>query len=255
MPPKRSQNATSHGAYAQGLVVMPWESPADFAALLDSVRQDLNPVGPLQEQFVLDIATAMWRKRRLAIGFLLPFFKTKPAPALLKAAAGGIAALADYLANEGAGQGTITATGSQMLDYLKAARAGEKNPEARLPPSVPGRSYVELAYDPAAIERVLKIEAMLDNSVTKALSRLVGLKEYNRLYGGTPVEALPPAKSPRLAPADEPPPAKSEPALEVPNPTESPAPLQEPTAEPTDAAASIAKGEATKSGAKERQRR
>ena len=134
MPPKRSQNAVSHGAYAQGLAVMPWESPEDFAALLDSVRQDLNPVGALQEEIALDIAKALWRKRRIAIGFLLPFYKTKPAPALLKAAGGGIAALADYLANEGAAEGRIIATGTQMLDYIKATRDGEKNlrPACRL---------------------------------------------------------------------------------------------------------------------------
>ena len=119
---------------------------------------------------------------------------------------------------------------------------------------MPGRSYVEKAFDPAVIERVLKVEAMLDNSVTKALSRLVGLKEYNRLYGA-PVETLPPAKSPRLAPADEPPAAESEPVLKVRKPAESPAPLQESGAKPVEAAADAAKAQATKSGAKERQRR
>jgi hypothetical protein len=88
-------------------------------------------------------------------------------------------------------------------NYIKARASGKANAAAKLPPAQQSesrpRSVVDQAYDPASIEKLLKVEAMIDNRVAKALGRLVGLKEYKKLYGAT--AALPPADAPTLAPS------------------------------------------------------
>ena len=204
MKSQRPKNALTHGLYA-GEAVLPWEDADAFAAFRQAIREELNPSGPLEEQLVYDIAELQWRKRRLAFGFLLPYYKTTPPAALLEAAKGGLVELARYLADtKTAGAGTILATGTQIIDYIKARAAGGANTEAKLPPTQPEesspRSVVDQAYDPSAVERFLKVEAMIDNRVAKALTRLVGLKEYKIIYR-TPVSAAEAATA--LAPPAE----------------------------------------------------
>ena len=45
-----------------------------------------------------EVAELVWRKRRLAMAFMLPVYKDPPPADLLEAAKGGIVGLADYLA-------------------------------------------------------------------------------------------------------------------------------------------------------------
>jgi hypothetical protein len=59
-------------------------------------------------------------------------------------------------------------------------------------------SVVDQAYDPAAIEKYLTVETVIDNRIQKAFARLIHLKEYKKLYGAT--QALPPAASPPVVP-------------------------------------------------------
>jgi hypothetical protein len=42
---------------------------------------------------------------------------------------------------------------------------------------------IEPTYQPADLERVIKLEAMIDSRIEKALARLAGIKEFRRLYG------------------------------------------------------------------------
>ena len=56
----------------------------------------------------------------------------------------------------------------------------------------------------SAIEdRYLKTEAMIDARIAKIMARLVGLKEYKKIYGQKPIEALPPVAAPTMLPATE----------------------------------------------------
>ena len=96
---KRSKNAITHGVYAEE-VVLPWEDAQAFDKLHQDVRRDLKPSGYLQEQKVFDVAKELWRKQRLAIGYVLPFYKKQITPELMEAAKGGIAGLAVYLADQ-----------------------------------------------------------------------------------------------------------------------------------------------------------
>ena len=61
MPSKtaRPKNALAHGLYASDLVLA-WENEQDFVDLHESIRQELNPVGSLEDIAVLDIARLHW---------------------------------------------------------------------------------------------------------------------------------------------------------------------------------------------------
>ncbi len=74
MKTKRSQNALTHGLYARD-TLLPWEDPEAFDALHQAIHEELGPSGPLEESAVRAIAELEWRKHRLAVGFLLPFFR------------------------------------------------------------------------------------------------------------------------------------------------------------------------------------
>src|SRR5436309_3231721 len=52
--------------YAQS-AVLPTESPDEFAAHFQELRQELKPVGLLEESQVAVIAQLLWRKHRLSL--------------------------------------------------------------------------------------------------------------------------------------------------------------------------------------------
>ena len=58
-------NALRHGLLARD-VVLPGEDADAFEELLNQVRADLSPVGPIEELLVDQVINAMWRLRRLA---------------------------------------------------------------------------------------------------------------------------------------------------------------------------------------------
>ena len=74
MQPKRSKNALTHGLYARE-ATLPWEDQKAFAAYCDAIRDELNPVGPLEEEVAREVAELQWRKQRIILGWLLQFYK------------------------------------------------------------------------------------------------------------------------------------------------------------------------------------
>ena len=57
-------NAMKHGLLAADLVVRD-EDPVEFTRVLESLVDELQPQGPLEEQLVERVAACMWRLRRL----------------------------------------------------------------------------------------------------------------------------------------------------------------------------------------------
>lgn len=121
------------------------------------------------------------------------------------AARGGIIGLADYLAKAvQEPSGTFLATATQALDYVKSRLGTGKRVTGQSPPqalsSAPKPGVVERAYDPAAMERQLRIEAKFDSRIAKIIARSGGLKDYKVFYGIEPMQMLPAADTPALAP-------------------------------------------------------
>ena len=57
-------NAIKHGLLAADFVVRD-EDPVEFAGVLESLIDEFQPQGPLEEQLVERVAACMWRLRRL----------------------------------------------------------------------------------------------------------------------------------------------------------------------------------------------
>jgi hypothetical protein len=59
-----SGNAIAHGILSKRLLLSD-ESPDDFQALQDGLRQSLGPVGALELALVEKVAVALWKQRRM----------------------------------------------------------------------------------------------------------------------------------------------------------------------------------------------
>jgi hypothetical protein len=79
-----SKNALSHGVYSSK-IALDWENEQDFKVLHEELREDFFPNGRAEEEVVYDLACQYWKKRRLNIGFQLPFFRARDANALADA--------------------------------------------------------------------------------------------------------------------------------------------------------------------------
>jgi hypothetical protein len=65
--PVSSRSISKRHQSFMATAVLPGEDPEEFAALLDEVWSDCRPVGPVEKSLVSDIASFLWRKRRLGI--------------------------------------------------------------------------------------------------------------------------------------------------------------------------------------------
>ena len=125
MPSKtaRPKNALAHGLYASDLVLA-WENEQDFVDLHESIRQELNPVGSLEDIAVLDIARLHWVKRRLNVGAQLAYHRQTDAPALTKAGEEGWQGVRNYLRDTDGGVDTMA---MHALAFSKTQLAGLKS--------------------------------------------------------------------------------------------------------------------------------
>jgi hypothetical protein len=200
---KCSKNALTHGVYAQE-VVLRWEDAQAFDKLHGEIRRDLKPSGYLQEEAVRDIAKEIWRKKRLAITYALPFYKKPMTPELMEAAKGGVAGLAAYLADQSNHSGDML-----MSDFLDSIKDGSEFESAPMPAADKNRitsDIVEQAYDLATLEKQLKIETMVDNRIKNHMAKFFGLKTYAEMYGQKSTEVLPLLEAPPMNPSNASPP-------------------------------------------------
>jgi hypothetical protein len=101
----------SHGVYASD-VVLHWENEQDFWDLLENLRAEFCPNGASEEEAVFDIASLMWKKRRLNVGSQLAFHRHPDAGALVEAGRSGWSGVADYLK-------TQVGDGDRMCDAIR----------------------------------------------------------------------------------------------------------------------------------------
>jgi hypothetical protein len=57
-------NAIKHGAFSS-ILILPWESRAEFAELYDELIAEWKPTGRTEQDAVLTIAKGIWRKQRM----------------------------------------------------------------------------------------------------------------------------------------------------------------------------------------------
>ena len=67
-------NALRHGLLSQ-FTVLPWEDPAEYAALRDALEDEHQPAGPTESHLVEELAGVLWRKRRLRLAEAASFHR------------------------------------------------------------------------------------------------------------------------------------------------------------------------------------
>ena len=211
MKSKNSLNAQTHGLYVYEFT-LPWEDTKAYAAYCDAIRDELMPDGPLEEATTYEIANMQWRKRRLTLHWQLQCHKQGPSPELMAAAKDGpekfVAYFRDLEKSEPSNPIMTTEEMAKLLRNKRATGPASEHAADKTTENYPGqtaaptqnarsdREIIQRAYDPSSIEQQLKLEAMIEARITKALGRLANLKEYKRIYGQKSLPAAPPASPP-----------------------------------------------------------
>jgi hypothetical protein len=209
-----------HGLYAKD-VLLPWDDRDEFAALHGELKKELFPSGVSEAECVLDLAQLYWQKHtlwRLRTATVVRDRFTDEIVAMERKSWAGIrrglrekareeqslvetmeASLADLVANAkrlGKKMAKGTSSPEEVDKLTPLLRAGIKLVK-RLRPLLEQVQQLPDAggafdrnYLPEALEKVVRLEAMIDARITKVLARLVALKEFKRTPAGNPLTQL-----------------------------------------------------------------
>ena len=178
-------NALKHGVLAQAVIpapLEPWEPRAEFEALLETLRDELQPGAALEEMLVERIATSYWRLSRL-----------------LRAEAGEIALrLLDCQSD--VASGALLRELSQADISSIAARRGlsvERSPEGDEPRRMEAEYAVRSIPAPQDALLLSRYETRLERQIYRALT---ALERLQRLRAG---EFVPPPLHVNVSDSDD----------------------------------------------------
>ena len=70
-------NAVRHGILSR-FTVLPWEDETEYEALLHALTEEHGPAGPTETHLVVELASVLWRKRRLRLAVFRALDKEIP---------------------------------------------------------------------------------------------------------------------------------------------------------------------------------
>jgi hypothetical protein len=207
---KPSKNAFSHGLYSDH-VVLDCENKQEFADLWQAVQDEYCPQQVSEEAAVLELASLLWKKRRLEAGLQQALNKRRAHSGNAADASGDSwDLLADEIRTLAKSHGKAAQVAcdkigehvARVLDPNVAIADSETvgfdkltvltkelniiSKELVIPilhaAEKQRLDQIERAYDPDIMERELKIQAELDRRIDKVLKRLVMIKEIKKFY-------------------------------------------------------------------------
>jgi hypothetical protein len=212
----RKKNALTHGIYGKD-ILLPWESREEFEKLLAELRDEFQPDGRMQNEIVFDLAHLRWQKYRVHQMWVAASYADPFVSDLVKAGRKSWAGMRNHLKCEAKGKRTMvklldelfleqTAEAAKTLAELiqtgNLADSATKTSETRKRDANAFRNVAKdftiplieafedrpnaedslhRTYSPEYLEPIIRLEAMIDARIDKALGRLVSLKEYKRL--------------------------------------------------------------------------
>lgn len=226
---KRANNALRHGLYASE-IVLPWENEADFTALLEEFMNEYRPQGPTEQELVIDIARLRWLKRRIMRSAQQRFHADAIATRDGKVAKSGfvkrqksfeveakqrdeirhtlenlpgsitvmrdeLAAALEQAPKEGMAENEQVLAAqkfAQRVDTVRGAMDRFVLPNTKLiEDMIDEKSEVDLAYSSDTLERIIRLEGMMDTRFEKTLGRLLALQDMKRTINVKKIEQTP----------------------------------------------------------------
>jgi hypothetical protein len=220
---RKSKNALVHGIYARD-IIMPWEAREEFEHLHAAFCAEFNPDGQMEKETVLDLACLRWHKQRVrqmwhaatnsdpfAIDLIQSGKKSwSGIRRHLRRETKGFRAMIDSLhdlymrlADQANKAGDKLSTKERENVDLQSARREIEGilstmtqhilPLIRDLQSGPNAERtLGKAYSPEYLEPILRIEAMIDARIDKALGRLASLKAFKSFEAHKPAMLPPP---------------------------------------------------------------
>jgi hypothetical protein len=210
------KNALIHGIYGKD-ILLPWESREEFEMLLAELQDEFQPSGRMENEIVFDVAHLRWQKDRvhqmcIAAAHADPFVSD-----LVKAGRKSWAGIRNHLKSTAQNRRMMSdllnqlfleqtaeaaKTIAELIQTGKIADSATKISETRKREANAYRDVMKdftiplieafkdrpnaedslrRSYSPEYLEPIIRLEAMIDTRIDKALGRLVNLKEYKRL--------------------------------------------------------------------------
>ena len=209
-------NAITHGAFSS-ILILPWESKAEFAELYDELIYEWKPLGRTEQDAVLSIAKGIRRKRRMQafLGNELDEHSCDPnhlaynEVEMLRTLYVSIETEPDKFETWLRGLPTQKADDLRRKfprkdfqsdsDWVKAVQHEIKSnllPAARPVEDLVGPSASVLFTD-EAIEHDIGIEERIDAMIDRAVKRLVQIKAMKQMLGSSAIENRDQVKSKR----------------------------------------------------------
>jgi hypothetical protein len=218
-PPKK-RGPIVHGMYAKDFL-MPWEDPNEFAAVHQELVREYHPVGMSEEETIFHVALLFWKKRRLSMLHTTTALRDSGTQAILATGETSWHDINRALRKQARrDRGVITELSDTFIEALKQLTRLEKRVRQELGTEQPtalselmneGISIMKEKILPAVrrirkmpdvgdaldrqfisedLEKVVRLEAAFDAQIAKALSRLVGIKEFKMTPAGSPSRQL-----------------------------------------------------------------
>jgi len=216
MTESRKKNALTHGIYGKD-ILLPWESREEFEKLLADLQAEFQPSGRMENEIVFDLAHLRWQKYRVHQMWIAAAYGDPFVSDLIKAGQKSWVGMRNYLKRASKDRrmisdlenalfsGKIEEDAKTLVELIqtgKLADSATKSSETRkrefnasrivmkdftipLIEAFKDRPNAEdslrRTYSPEYLEPIIRLEAMIDARIDKALGRLVNLKEYKRL--------------------------------------------------------------------------
>jgi hypothetical protein len=219
---QRKKNALIHGIYGKD-ILLPWESRKDFELLLIELQNEFKPDGRMEHDIVFDMAHLRWQKYRLHQMHTVAAYGNPFMADLVNTGKKSWLEMSRRLTSESKAKRTISAGLDELFleqareavqSLGKAISDGEINKSKikfdqkkafievienylteALGPRLGAEDLLSRTYSPEYLEPLVRLEAMIDARIDKALARLLSLKEYKRIAAIREPPSIPPAIS------------------------------------------------------------
>jgi hypothetical protein len=220
MGTKKKVGLIVHGLYAKDLL-LPWDDRDAFATLHDELKKEFFPSGVSETECVLELAVIYWKKRTLWRLQTATVARDRFTDEIVATERKSWAGIRHGLREKAREEGSLvrkmeTSLANAIADVQRLGKKLSKDlaweevekltpllcagielatksmlpllEQVRQLPDAEGA--FEKNYLPDELEKIVRLEAMMDARISKVLARLVALKEFKRTPAGNPLKQL-----------------------------------------------------------------